>query len=155
MINFMELWQHGAILQTYLREKYSILCRRLREILKMEEYFPFTSSALFRKLYTDKVVEYERERKRKLTESYHVLVIQKIKYNENQKTQIDRFKLERQTDYFFSKCPLMASIKEAQMKILCILHNPCQMPCGPQELQDPQCSRNQLDTATIYFSKQI
>lgn len=79
----MDLWQHGAILQTYLREKYSIICRKLRQILKMEEYFRFTSSALFRKLYTDKVVEYEQERKRKLTGSYHVLVIQKIKYDEN------------------------------------------------------------------------
>lgn len=44
-----ELWQHGVILQTYLREKCHILCRRLREIFEMEEYFPFTFSTLFRK----------------------------------------------------------------------------------------------------------
>lgn len=37
----------------------SILCRKLREILEMEEYFLFTHSAVFRKLYTDKMEEYK------------------------------------------------------------------------------------------------
>lgn len=36
-----------------------MLYRKLREILEMEEYFPFTSTALFRKLHTDKMAEYE------------------------------------------------------------------------------------------------
>lgn len=59
MMYFIKPWQHEAILQTYFRGKYSILCRKVKKILEMEEYFPFTSSALFRKLYTDKAIEYD------------------------------------------------------------------------------------------------